>query len=107
MDAKLIRADNEEVNSFLGSEVSRRGLGYVWFGANDKDVEGGWVWGPGDPVSFTGWRDGEPDNWFDEDCTTISISGWGDVKCSTDVRNSACETFYNISTLSTKTTLEP
>ncbi|XP_069129322.1 uncharacterized protein [Argopecten irradians] len=101
MNAKLVRADNEEVNSFLRSEVSRRGLTYVWIGANDKDVEGEWVWGHGDPASFTDWRDGDPDNWGNEDCAIISIQGWHDVSCSSTFPISTCQTSYNISTLST------
>ncbi|XP_069129002.1 C-type lectin domain family 17, member A-like [Argopecten irradians] len=107
MDAKLIRVDNEEVESFLRSEISRRGWWYVWFGANDKDVEGEWVWGPGDPVSFTAWCEGEPNGSGYEDCGMLSKFGWADVRCWRTGVNSACETSYNISSLSKYTTLEP
>ncbi|XP_069131132.1 low affinity immunoglobulin epsilon Fc receptor-like [Argopecten irradians] len=108
LEAKPVRVDNEEVYSFLRSELSRRDLARVWIGANDKDVEGEWVWGPGEPVSFTGWRNGEPNsNNGDEDCVIMKRSGWVDISCSMKLPSSACETSYKISTLSTYTTLEP
>ncbi|XP_069129001.1 C-type lectin domain family 4 member M-like [Argopecten irradians] len=96
IDAELIRVDNEEVDSFLRSLISRRGLGRVWIRANDKDVEGEWVWGPGDPVSFTGWYNGEPNSSGNEDCAAIDLFGWHDYPCWVDYHNSACETSYNI-----------
>ncbi|XP_069131131.1 C-type lectin domain family 17, member A-like [Argopecten irradians] len=107
MDAKPIRVDTEEVNSFLRSEVSRRGsVSDVWIGANDKDVEGEWVWGPGDPASFTAWFDTEPDGASYENCAVIGMRGWHDVRCMRSA-TMACETSYNIPTLLTYTTLEP
>ncbi|XP_069142237.1 C-type lectin domain family 17, member A-like [Argopecten irradians] len=100
MDSKLIRVDNEEVNSFLKSEVLRRGFWAVWIGANDKDVEGEWKWGPGDPLSFIQWKDGEPSNAEDQDCVVINKTGyWLDFRCTITNANSACERPYNISTL--------
>lgn len=34
----------------------------LWFGFNDQAVEGMWVWSSGEPVTYTHWAPGEPNN---------------------------------------------
>ncbi|XP_069142240.1 mannose-binding protein C-like [Argopecten irradians] len=97
------------VNMKIGDRTCHDlGIEKAWIEANDKDVEGEWVWGPGDPVSFTGWFDGEPSNsGGNEDCAIIEKGGWFDIPCWRNDFNSACERPYNISALLTYITMEP
>lgn len=56
-----------------------------WMGFNDIQKEGTWVWVTGEPVTYTNWAPGEPNNWAnDEDCATgnrDSTPGWNDFPC--------------------------
>ena len=47
----------------------------VWIGGNDLDKEGIWKWvGSGDPVPYSGWYCGEPNNRKgNQNCMVISI----------------------------------
>lgn len=35
----------------------------LWIGFTDRDVEGTWVWSSGEPVTYTNWCPGQPDDW--------------------------------------------
>ncbi len=86
------------------------GLGLVWLGGTDGQVEGTWVWvndGKTFPPSstpfygFSSWNAGEPNNGNGtgaENCLAIQMSttssqrgGWDDRACS-DLRSFVCET---------------
>jgi len=41
--------------------------GAMWIGLTDRVTEGTWVWTSGDPVTYTNWFPGEPNNLGDED----------------------------------------
>lgn len=43
----------------------------LWIGLNDAAVEGTFVWASGEPVFFTHWNFGEPNNLGDEDFVHI------------------------------------
>jgi Lectin C-type domain len=48
----------------------------VWIGFNDAAVEGSFVWASGEPVSYTNWYPGEPNNNLNlEDYTYIENPG--------------------------------
>ncbi|XP_033725988.1 perlucin-like [Pecten maximus] len=98
LNATLVRVDNAEVNSFLVSEITTRGIPDMWLAANDKVVEGEWVWGPGDDVLTTMWGPGEPnphDN--SEDCAGLRrVTGlWADYSCTKNV-HVVCEVPYGL-----------
>ena len=43
----------------------------LWIGLNDEANEGQFVWASGEPVAFTYWYPGEPNNLGGEDYATI------------------------------------
>ncbi|XP_069104975.1 C-type lectin domain family 17, member A-like [Argopecten irradians] len=100
MDAKLVRIDNASVQAFLQTEMINRGMNLVWIAANDRDVEGEWVWGPGDEVTEARWYDGEPNNTNNEDCCVIRKADglWLDLKCETTKFNqrAVCQRQYKL-----------
>lgn len=54
----------------------------LWIGFNDVAVEGTFVWTNGDPVTYTNWAFGEPNNQFGEDATVMNWSApgnWNDL----------------------------
>jgi hypothetical protein len=54
----------------------------IWIGFNDLATEGNWVWSNGDPVIYTNWLPGEPNNSLDEDgAVTGGLwgAGWNDL----------------------------
>ncbi len=69
-------AENEFVRTLTTSTI--------WIGLNDLDQEGILVWTSGDPVTYTNWAPGEPNNNNNEDVVEMSaISGlWNDAKVS-------------------------
>ncbi|NVN94214.1 MAG: gliding motility-associated C-terminal domain-containing protein [Bacteroidetes bacterium] len=53
----------------------------TWFGFTDEVIEGDWKWITGEPVCYTNWAPGEPNNSYGgEDYSTLwcSINGWND-----------------------------
>lgn len=46
----------------------------LMIGFNDIVQEGTWVWVSGEPVTYTNWTPGEPNNYNDED---IAVMNWG------------------------------
>lgn len=56
-----------------------------WTGFNDETVEGEWEWVSGEPVTYTNWAPGEPNNAGNEDyCWLIGVNypeykDWNDV----------------------------
>ncbi|WP_287627446.1 MULTISPECIES: Calx-beta domain-containing protein [unclassified Microcystis] len=64
------------VNAFGGSE-------YLWIGFTDAVQEGNWQWINGEPVTYTNWASGEPNNSGNEDYAGLNWGGigrWNDYK---------------------------
>jgi len=63
-----------------------------WIGFNDKASENNFVWANGEPVNYTNWGGGQPDNaLFKEDCAEIMANAkWNDLDCAT-LRLFVCE----------------
>jgi hypothetical protein len=56
-------------------------LEYFWIGFNDIATEGVWQWASGQPITYTNWCTGEPNNFNDEDAAIINWAhgpGFGD-----------------------------
>lgn len=60
-------------DNFSGGQASNSLIdNFMWIGLNDFESEGDFVWSNGDPVTFTNWYPGEPNNSFgDEDYVHI------------------------------------
>ncbi|MCB9235050.1 MAG: HYR domain-containing protein [Bacteroidia bacterium] len=73
----LVSIGNSAENSFIQSIISSS----VWIGANDTAVEGTFVWTNGDPLVYTSWAAGEPNNNLgDEHYTEFRTDGtWNDL----------------------------
>ncbi|XP_067840319.1 collectin-11 isoform X3 [Heptranchias perlo] len=80
----LIMPKDEATNSLIASYISEAGLSRVFIGVNDLEEEGQFVFTDGAPLlTFNKWRNGEPNNAYDEeDCAEmVSSGGWNDVAC--------------------------
>ncbi len=66
--------------------------GDVWIGLADREDEGRFRWVTGDPVAFTNWDSGEPNNFFNEDCVELRSGNgrWNDEDCGA-ARSYVCE----------------
>jgi len=42
--------------------VKEKRIAFAWIGFTDEAEEGKWVWVTGEPVTFTNWYRGEPNN---------------------------------------------
>ncbi|MEN9640315.1 MAG: hypothetical protein RLZZ262_2184, partial [Bacteroidota bacterium] len=72
--------------SSAGENAFLAGLGLHWIGYTDQAVEGTWVWTNGEPVVYTNWFAGEPNNAANDDYARINWAGsnqWDDQPAST------------------------
>ena len=71
------QAENDAIFGFnIGS--------FPFIGLNDIASEGVFVWQNAEPVLYTNWTAGEPNNTFNEDCVQFynTTGGWNDVNCA-------------------------
>ncbi|NCR09221.1 MAG: hypothetical protein GPI95_13180 [Microcystis aeruginosa LG13-11] len=71
------------VNAFGGNES-------FWIGFTDAGQEGNWQWINGEPVIYTNWNPGEPNNYKNEDYGAMNwwIGGWNDFPNYTSANDS-------------------
>jgi cysteine-rich repeat protein len=63
-------------------DISR--LEDIFLGASDTVLEGTFKWVTGEPLTFTAWKDLQPDDYMGEDCLVMQITDeWNDVICDT------------------------
>jgi len=72
----------------------------LWIGLNDAANEGQFVWASGEPVTFTYWYPGEPNNLGGEDYATIRhpsesapTGSWNDLSDTSGLENPTAPTF--------------
>lgn len=77
--AHLVTIGNATENTFVQSLM----LSFGWLGLTDQVTEGQFKWVTGEPLSYTNWAGGEPNNLLNEDCVQMQLlSGkWQDVSC--------------------------
>ncbi|MCA2620215.1 MAG: cadherin domain-containing protein, partial [Microcystis sp. M040S2] len=69
--------DGDEQNWAI--QIRPRNVGYFWLGLTDKFQEGRWQWISGEPITYTYWRPGEPNNDGDQDYGYVWIGNeWDD-----------------------------
>lgn len=77
----------------LASRYSTSAGNPAWIGINDRRTEGTYEWSSGEPVVYTRWSTGEPNNFGgSEDCSTMwsSDGSWNDTTCGGSTRG-ICE----------------
>ncbi|WP_107667251.1 FG-GAP-like repeat-containing protein [Cyanothece sp. BG0011] len=75
------------INSWEEQRWLNQNFGYLtyWIGLTDEVAEGHWRWVNGEPITFTSWIPGEPNNKRNEDYAYSYGSGaWNDVDAITD-----------------------
>ncbi|XP_062599603.1 perlucin-like [Saccostrea cucullata] len=57
-----------------------------WIGATDIDNEGTFTWNRHTNVTFSNWRNNQPNNWGgNQHCVEICRNGfWNDLNCNTN-----------------------
>jgi len=78
----LATVTSGEEAAFIKQSFDGATMDHVWVGLNDIAVEGTFEWIGGEPVSYTEWIAGEPnDTNMLEDCTEVRPTGWNDRNC--------------------------
>uniref|UniRef100_A0A8C3T1F3 C-type lectin domain-containing protein n=1 Tax=Chelydra serpentina TaxID=8475 RepID=A0A8C3T1F3_CHESE len=64
----------------------------AYLGMSDVQIEGKFVYLNGEPVTYTNWETGEPNNAKNEDCVIMYGNGkWNDMGCSNSEALIICE----------------
>ncbi|ROL55169.1 Mannose-binding protein [Anabarilius grahami] len=84
--AKIVLPRSEDENKVLTSMQAVLDSTYVYIGATDTQKEGHFVDMSGQPLTFTNWKENEPNDYQGaEDCTIIYKSGvWNDINCDSE-----------------------
>ncbi|NXJ75843.1 MBL protein, partial [Trogon melanurus] len=71
---------NEAENTAVKDLIAPSKQAYI--GISDEQTEGRFMYLNGGAVTYSNWKDGEPNNLKNEDCAVIQDSGkWNDVNC--------------------------
>lgn len=75
----LASITSQEENNFISSNFGS----LAWIGTRtDYQHNGVWIWVSGEPVTYTNWGPGQPDNWNGENCVEINaiqLGKWNDA----------------------------
>ncbi|XP_063065790.1 mannose-binding protein C-like [Engraulis encrasicolus] len=83
----LVLPQNEKENDVLASMLAQVGGSHGWLGTTDRKTEGTFLDTKGNPLNFTKWGEGEPNNHGNgEDCGLIfqNSGGWNDGGCDSN-----------------------
>ncbi len=76
----LVTIRSAEENAFVFDTFVSGTTFNPWIGLNDSALEGTFEWSSGEPVVFTNWKPGEPNNTGGEDYARFDFGdGWNDV----------------------------
>uniref|UniRef100_A0A8C6WHR0 C-type lectin domain-containing protein n=1 Tax=Neogobius melanostomus TaxID=47308 RepID=A0A8C6WHR0_9GOBI len=82
LGGNLATIHNQQEEQFVKGVAEGRD---AWIGFSDAQEDGVWLWINGEPVTFTGWCDGEPNNLHGpQQCAVINYSAkkcWDDAHC--------------------------
>lgn len=80
LGGNLVTVNSAEEHAWLSSVFGNERL---WIGLNDVNTEGEFVWASGEPVTYTNWADGRPNDLGDEDFVEMNFdpvsANWNDV----------------------------
>lgn len=79
--AHLVTINSEEEQVWLNNTFGMSNW-HAWIGFTDELEEGNWVWISGEPVTYTNWLPGEPNNAYEcgEDYAHLGSGGqWNDL----------------------------
>ncbi|KAI8496826.1 hypothetical protein Bbelb_254810 [Branchiostoma belcheri] len=85
--ALLAMPKDRDVDNFVRElKNAENKISHFWFGLNDGNNEGEWVWEDGTPhdiiTDWNLWQPGEPNGNEGENCANYYGSGWNDASCS-------------------------
>lgn len=79
--AHLITITSVQENSFVLSNLDQT-YNYAWIGLHNTGTVGSFAWVTGEPLGYTNWIPGEPDNLWNDPTTVhepyVHINGWHD-----------------------------
>ncbi|NUN12744.1 MAG: hypothetical protein HUU55_03830 [Myxococcales bacterium] len=91
----LVTIESAAENSFIANQVNAgcpAPAKTALIGLNDVITEGKYVWTNGDPLTFSSWATGEPNNSGDEDAAHIYTTGfWNDIGVGNTFNCFVCE----------------
>lgn len=90
LQGQLVSIHSQEEQDFLAQRSSKFG---TWIGLRDLDLEGQFVWMDKNPLDYSNWAPGEPNNQEpSEDCVVMGSSGkWNDVDCLSRLDSWVCD----------------
>ncbi|XP_019523151.1 PREDICTED: low affinity immunoglobulin epsilon Fc receptor isoform X2 [Hipposideros armiger] len=90
LQGRLVSIHSQEEQDFLVKHINRK---ESWIGLRDLNIEGNFVWMDENPVNYSNWRPGEPNNGGEgEDCVMMLSSGqWNDAFCNSLLNGWVCE----------------
>ncbi|KAM5232189.1 low affinity immunoglobulin epsilon Fc receptor isoform 2-T2 [Hipposideros larvatus] len=90
LQGRLVSIHSQEEQDFLVKHINRK---ESWIGLRDLNIEGDFVWMDENPVNYSNWRPGEPNNGGEgEDCVMmLSFGQWNDAFCNNLLNGWVCE----------------
>ncbi|XP_044179134.1 macrophage mannose receptor 1-like [Acropora millepora] len=83
--ANLLSITSKQEQDFISHHFIDNWHGKVWLGLNDRDIEAGYTWSDGSPVTFLNWFPGQPNDVNNvENCAEMYpvLTQWDDIKCT-------------------------